>query len=145
METLLHIGNKSFAPSRYLSRQRTVITIGRHTEAVHNVIALDTNDIDTFQCQLTYDDGQWTIRSGQWRTECPKGLRSSRQHACSFCPGCCVNPVPAHPHYSWRQPLLPTLVNGQPLLDHGLPLRNGDVIMAGRVEIRVAIPPFTSP
>ena len=29
METLLHIGNKSFAPSRYLSRQRTVITIGR--------------------------------------------------------------------------------------------------------------------
>ena len=58
METLLHIGNKSFAPSRYLSRQRTVITIGRHIEAVHNVIALDTNDIDTFQCQLTYDDGQ---------------------------------------------------------------------------------------
>ena len=116
----------------HLSRARTIITLGRLSDEAYNVIALEDPTVDLFQCQFTRtSDGNWKVQNGQWRTECPKGIRSRLQHACSLCMGCCVNVRPAHPIYDWRLPEKPTLLNGLEISSEGVELKDGDVIQVG--------------
>ena len=140
MKTYLEINGKHIDLEANLSRARTIITLGKQSDEAYNVIALEDSTIDLFQCQFTRTaDGAWKVHNGQWRTECPKGIRSRLQHACSFCMGCCVNVRPAHPIYDWRMPETGTLLNGNNLTNEGTALKDGDVISAGSVTIKVLI------
>lgn len=136
MKAYLTFGDKTVELEGFLSRARTIVTIGRESDEAYNVIALADAETDVFQCQFTRTaDGAWVLHDGQWRTECPKGIRSRLQHACSMCMGCCVNPRPAHPIYSWRMPHCPTLLNGLPLPQENVALHPGDTITFGNTEI----------
>lgn len=135
---LLDIAGQTIDPQTLLSPRRTLISIGRQSADAYNVITIDDASVDLFQCQLKLSTDGWLLQNGQWRTECPKGILSRLQHACSMCMGRCVNSRPANPTYSWRMPATPTLLNGQPLPDEGTVLTNGDIIQCGNINIQVA-------
>lgn len=138
MKTYVIINGRRVDLEAHLSRSRTIITLGRTSEEAYNVLALDDDSIHLFQCQFTRTDtGAWRVHNGQWRTECPKGIRSRLQHACNMCMGRCVNPRPAHPAYSWRTPKNSTLLNGVELTHEGMELKDGDVIEVGNVRLSV--------
>ena len=138
MATILHIGEQSYTLESFLSPKRTLITIGLQSDKAYNVIPLADEQADLFQCQLSQTPQGWKIQNGQWRTECPKGIRSRLQHACDLCIGCCVNPRPAHPTYSWRFPAKTTLLNGNRILEGGAILHPGDTISIENTDIQIS-------
>lgn len=138
MKTYIIINDKQVDLEANLSRARTIITLGRCSEEAFNVIAVENESVDVFQCQFTRTSGGgWKIQNGQWRTECPKGIRSRLQHACAMCMGRCVNPHTANPTYSWRTPETPTLLNGVEVSHEGMELKDGDVIEGGGLKVVV--------
>ena len=140
MKTFINIAGKLVDLESHLSKARTIITLGKESEEAFNVLAVDDESVDLFQCQFTRTpDGGWKIHNGQWRTECPKGIRSRLQHACNLCMGRCVNPRPAHPTYSWRTPKNSTLLNGMELNHEGVEMKDGDVIEVGSVRFVVEV------
>ena len=140
MKTYIIINNKEIDLEANLSRARTIITLGRESEEAWNVIAVEDECVDLFQCQFTRtSEGVWMVHNGQWRTECPKGIRSRLQHACNLCMGRCVNSRPAHPTYSWRSPEKPTLLNGRVLNHEGVAMKDGDVIELGELNVLVKV------
>ena len=140
MKTFINIAGKLVDLESHLSKARTIITLGKESEEAFNVLTLDDESVDLFQCQFTRTpDGGWKIHNGQWRTECPKGIRSRLQHACNLCMGRCVNPRPAHPTYSWRTPKNSTLLNGMELNHEGVEMKDGDVIEVGSVRFVVEV------
>ena len=140
MKTYIEIEGKQVDLESHLSKARTIVTLGKNSEEAYNVIALEDDSIDLFQCQFTRTSaGNWKVQHGQWRTECPKGIRSRLQHACNLCMGRCVNSRPAHPTYSWRAPKNSTRLNGMELTHEGMELKDGDVIEAGNLQLSVVI------
>ncbi|MBO4431323.1 MAG: FHA domain-containing protein [Bacteroidaceae bacterium] len=138
MKTYIEIEGKQVDLEAHLSKARTIVTLGKNTEDAYNVLALDEDSVEVFQCQFTRTaEGNWKIQNGQWRTECPKGIRSRLQHACNLCMGRCVNSRPAHPTYSWRDPKNSTLLNGVELNHEGMELKDGDVIAMGHLHLSV--------
>lgn len=138
MRTQLTVGDNVFVLEKMVSASRTIITIGRETDETYNVITTG-GEGEMFQCQLTRAEGGWLLRNGQWRTECPKGIRSRLQHACALCRGCCVNVRTANPTYSWRFPEKPTLLNGETIPEKGVVVKEGDVISVGSFQIKVSV------
>ena len=140
MKTYIDIEGKQVDLEAHLSKVRTIVTLGRNSEEAYNVIALENDTIDLFQCQFTRTaEGTWNIQNGQWRTGCPKGIRSRLQHACNLCMGRCVNSRPAHPTYSWKMPDNSTLLNGQEIGNEGIELKDGDVITVGHLHLSVKL------
>ncbi|MBP5376170.1 MAG: hypothetical protein J6Y38_07555 [Bacteroidaceae bacterium] len=140
MKTFINIAGKLVDLESHLSKARTIITLGKGSEEAFNVLTLDDESVDLFQCQFTRTpEGEWKIHNGQWRTECPKGIRSRLQHACNLCMGRCVNPRPAHPTYSWRTPKNSTLLNGMELNHEGVEMKDGDMIEVGSVRFVVEV------
>ena len=140
MKTYIEIEGKQVDLESHLSKARTIVTLGKNSEEAYNVIALENDSIDLFQCQFTRTSaGNWKVQNGQWRTECPKGIRSRLQHACNLCMGRCVNSRSAHPTYSWRAPKNSTRLNGMELTHEGMELKDGDVIEAGNLQLSVVI------
>lgn len=139
MKTILLINGQRMALEDFLSRTRTIVTLGRASDEAYNVVALQDEAADLFQCQFVRVGEAWRVQNGQWRTECPKGIRSRLQHACSLCMGRCVNPRPAHPTYSWRVPGQPTLLNGAALTTEGATLRHGDLLQVGHTQVGVVV------
>ena len=138
MKTYIEIEGKQVDLEAHLSKARTIVTLGKNTEDAYNVLVLDEDSVEVFQCQFTRTaEGNWKIQNGQWRTECPKGIRSRLQHACNLCMGRCVNSRPAHPTYSWRDPKNSTLLNGVELNHEGMELKDGDVIAMGHLHLSV--------
>ena len=140
MKTYIEIEGKQVDLESHLSKARTIITLGKNTEEAYNVLALDEESVEIFQCQFTRTaEGNWKIQNGQWRTGCPKGIRSRLQHACNLCMGRCVNSRPAHPTYSWKDPKNSTLLNGVELNHEGMELKDGDVIAVGHLHFSVKV------
>lgn len=140
MKTYIEIESKQVDLESHLSKARTIITLGKNTEEAYNVLALDEESVEIFQCQFTRTaEGNWQIQNGQWRTGCPKGIRSRLQHACNLCMGRCVNSRPAHPTYSWKDPKNSTLLNGVELNHEGMELKDGDVIAVGHLHFSVKV------
>lgn len=140
MKTYIEIESKQVDLESHLSKARTIITLGKNTEEAYNVLALDEESVEIFQCQFTRTaEGNWKIQNGQWRTGCPKGIRSQLQHACNLCMGRCVNSRPAHPTYSWKDPKNSTLLNGVELNHEGMELKDGDVIAVGHLHFSVKV------
>ena len=135
-QLVLRIGDKEIVCEELLSRSRQHITIGSG-DAAYNSIRIDDESVDIFQCQLSKVGETWIIENGQFRTNCPKGIRHDKEIVCNACRGCCVNGTPGHPTYSWRKPKMPTLVNGEEIPDGGIVLNDGDGIMAGNIIMQV--------
>ena len=134
----IEIEGKEIRLEDLLSPARTLITLGRKSDEAYNVIAIDNPALHTFQCQFSHTaDGQWKLHNGQWRTDCPKGIRSRLQHACNLCMGRCVNVHPGRPTYGWRFPSLPTLLNGNEIATEGMLLSDGDVIEVGENQFTI--------
>ena len=131
MKTYIEIEGKQVDLESHLSKARTIVTLGKNSEEAYNVIALEDDSIDLFQCQFT------RTSAGNWKG--PKGIRSRLQHACNLCMGRCVNSRPAHPTYSWRAPKNSTRLNGVELTHEGMELKDGDVIEAGNLQLSVVI------
>lgn len=112
-----------------------VINIGQKCKQVWNTIALDSDSIDPFQCHLIGSGDSWRLEDGQERTECPKGLLSSKMVPCNGCLGRCVNIHAGRPKYYKRTPQTPTLINGESVGQWGTQLKDGDVITMGDVTI----------
>ena len=140
MKTYIEIEGKQVDLESHLSKAHTIVTLGKNSEEAYNVIALEDDSIDLFQCQFPRTSaGNWKVQNGQWRTECPKGIRSRLQHACNLCMGRCVNSRRAHPTYSWKAPKNSTRLNGMELTHEGMELKDGDVIEAGNLRLSVVI------
>jgi hypothetical protein len=139
MKTWIEIDGRLIDLEAHLSRARTIVTLGKNSEEAYNVIALDDEELDVFQCQFTRSGEGWKVQNGQWRTDCPKGIHSRLQHACSLCMGCCVNVHPGQPTYGWRLPEKPTLCNGTEIGTEGVDLKDGDVIEVGKRRMIVKL------
>ncbi|MBO4216077.1 MAG: hypothetical protein J5888_07100 [Bacteroidaceae bacterium] len=53
MKTYIEIEGKMVDLEIHLSKARTIVTLGRSSEEAYNVIALEQDSIDLFQCQFT--------------------------------------------------------------------------------------------
>lgn len=115
-----------------------VVNIGRKSDEVWNTIAIDSEGVDNFQCSLIGSaGGSWRLSNGQHRTECPKGLLSSKMVPCNGCLGRCVNLRAGRPKYYQRVPETPTLINNADVSQWGTELNPGDVISFADVTIKV--------
>lgn len=126
------INDTEYTLDNLITHTRKLISVGRKCDEVCNAIAVDEEAFDVFQCQISRNaDGEWLIHNGQYRTECPKGLRSPRDKACNSCMSVCVSISVANPTYSWRTPEKATLLNGA-TFDGYAPLHEGDNITVSR-------------
>jgi hypothetical protein len=114
-----------------------IINIGQKCKQVWNAVKIDDESVDPFQCNIIGSAGSYKLNHGQERTECPKGLLSSRLVPCNTCTGRCVNIRAGRPKYYQRTPETPTLVNGEPVSEWGTELHEGDTITLGKVTLRV--------
>ena len=114
-----------------------VVNIGQKCKQVWNTIAIDSEQVHPFQCHMIGSGDTWRLEEGQERTECPKGLLSSKMIPCNGCLGRCVNIHAGRPKYFKRTPETPTLINGQSIGQWGTQLNVGDVITIGEVTINV--------
>lgn len=114
-----------------------VLNIGQKCKQVWNTIAIDDEEADPFQCHLIGSGDSWRLNEGQNRTECPKGLLSSKLVPCNGCLGRCVNIHAGRPKYYQHDPQSPTLINGKNIGKWGEQLKVGDVITFGEVTINV--------
>lgn len=114
-----------------------VVFIGQKCKQVWNTIPIESESADTFQCHLIGSGELWRVNEGQNRTECPKGLLSSKLIPCNGCLGRCVNIRPGRPKYSKHDPETPTLINGEKIGQWGTEIKPGDTISFGDVIINV--------
>lgn len=114
-----------------------VINIGQKCKQVWNTIAIDSEQVDPFQCHLIGSGDTWRLEDGQERTECPKGLLSGKMIPCNGCLGRCVNIHAGRPKYYKRTPETQTLINGENVGKWGTELKANDVITIGEVTINV--------
>ncbi len=133
--------NKEYKLSSLLDENRNIITIGRECEDVYNTIAIkDTINIYISRCHCTLefdqDRREWVIRDGQWRINCPVGLRFKSIFPCTSCTALCSKCGGNHKH-SWRNSTNGTFVNSTEVGRDGMIIRIGDVISVGDVKLRV--------
>lgn len=115
-----------------------VVNIGRSSKEVWNTIAVEDESADPFQCNMVGAvGGSWRLKHGQNRTECPKGLLSTKTLPCTCCMGRCVGAHPGKARYYQRTPEQQTLLNGKPLSEWGNEINPGDVISFGCTVIKV--------
>jgi len=118
-----------------LAAKYTSISIGKKTDEVWNAVAIESEEVDTFQCHIvSCAGGPWRLNNGQNRTQCPKGLKSDRLMPCNGCEGPCVG---GRPKFANRLPAKPTLINGNPVSEWGTTLNMNDIITMGDTEIKV--------
>lgn len=118
----------------------TVICIGRASNDVWNHIGLTENEscyISRQHCTIEKDTktNNWIIRDGQFRSQCPIGLRSRNIFPCPRCT--------AHCNYGgrgpmkWKESLNGTYVNSIEVAPAGTTIIPGDIISIGDVKLRV--------
>ena len=109
------------------------ISIGQKCKHVWNTVAIDDESVDPFQCQIIGVAGNMKLKNGQNRTECPKGLLSSKLVPCNGCTGRCVNVHAGRPKFYQHDPSTETLINGNPVGQWGTELQVGDELTFGSV------------
>lgn len=117
----------------------SVICVGRATDDVWNNIRIKEEEstyISRKHCTIEKDRQRnlWIIRDGQFRTQCPLGLRQNHLFPCGYCTAYCTS------HGSenvWKESLNGTFVNSQEVPVTGTVIRSGDIISIGDVKLRV--------
>ena len=100
----------------HLLSGRNIITIGRDTNSIHNVVGITENNscyISRRHCtlELDFSSGCWILRDGQWVNESGQGY--------------------------WKESLNGTYLNSSEVDTYGVPINPGDIISIGDVKLRV--------
>lgn len=137
LEVILNDTTMTYDLTELWVKYSGVVNIGQKCKQVWNTIAVESESVDPFQCHLIGSGESWRLIEGQNRTECPKGLLSSKLVPCNGCLGRCVNIHAGRPKYYLRDPETPTLVNGEKVGQWGTEIKSGDLISFGNVKINV--------
>lgn len=146
MGMVLHImegenhGMKYYLDLLIQNLNRRVLTIGRESDDVFNNIPLKesfSSYISRCHATLEYNPaaGEWLIRDGQWRVECPIGKRSREVYPCMSCSAQCYDDNLRRPH--WKNSLNGTYVGSKEVDANGIVLKPGDIITIGDVKMRI--------
>ena len=132
--------NKEYRLDTLLRGNSRILTIGRDTEDVYNSIPIKetlSSYVSRCHCtlELDYEKGTWVIRDGQWRVDCPIGLRLRDMFPCKTCTAYCDNTHNRKPN--WKLSMNGTYVNSAEVDRSGIPLQLGDIISIGDVKLRV--------
>ena len=122
------------------TNKSSVLFIGRATPGVWNHIGIEENEsayISRQHCTIEKDEssGVWMIRDGQFRTQCPIGLRFSDVFPCKR--RCTARCPSGHPLRGWKESLNGTFVNSHEVSTAGMIIKPGDIISIGEVKMRV--------
>lgn len=117
----------------------SIIYIGRDGNEVWNHIGLKEEEscyISRRHCTIEKDTatGHWTIRDGQFRVECPIGLREATTSPCLTCSAICR---PGDRRHNWIESMNGTYVNSNEVTPSGIRIKAGDIISIGDVKMRV--------
>lgn len=132
--------NKEYRLDTLLRGNSRILTVGRDTEDVFNSIPIkETMSTYVSRChctlELDYEKGTWIIRDGQWRINCPIGLRFKDLFPCKACTARC--PDMQSGKHNWKQSMNGTYVNSSEIDRGGTALKLGDIISIGDVKLRV--------
>lgn len=131
--------NKEYRLEEMLKDGR-ILTLGRQSEDVYNAIPIkETQSSYVSRCHCTLERGQepgmWILRDGQWRVDCPIGLRMNKPFPCAMCTAVCRFDSPHK--LQWRQSMNGTYINSLEVERTGSVLKLGDIISIGDVKLRV--------
>ena len=132
--------NKVYKLNDLLNSNSRILTMGRESDDTYNAIPIrdtDNSYMSRCHCTLEYDAERnlWFIRDGQWRVECPIGLRFKGMFPCRVCTARCPNMNSGKHH--WKLSMNGTYVNSSEVDKTGMPLKLGDIITIGDVKLRV--------
>lgn len=132
--------NKEYILDSLLKGNSRILTIGRDTEDVFNSIPIKetlSSYISRCHCTLELDceRGTWVLRDGQWRIDCPIGLRFNDMFPCKVCTARCPNMQSGR--HNWKLSMNGTYVNSTEVDRSGISLKLGDIITIGDVKLRV--------
>lgn len=121
------------------TNKSSILFVGRATPGVWNHLAIEEKEsayISRQHCTIEKDEssGVWMIRDGQFRTQCPIGLRFSDVLPCRKCTARCPLVPPSR---GWKESLNGTFVNSQEVSTAGMMIKPGDIISIGDVKMRV--------
>ena len=124
-----------FKLNEMIGDRRQVVTLGRDDYSIHNDIAIHDSDFFVSRCHCTFEydemNGQWVIRDGQWRKQCPIALQKGT------CVGCTAYCRPVDKAGSWKNSMNGTYLNSSEVGNYGMVLNPGDIITIGDVKLRV--------
>lgn len=129
---------KTYDLSNFLKFSK-VITIGRENTQIYNMINVKETEsafISRCHCCIEYNSttNQWLIRDGQWRINCPIGLRKVATNPCSICK---EQNCSKSFDFQWRNSTNGTYVNSTEVSSTGIIMSSGDIISIGDVKIRI--------
>lgn len=119
----------------------SVIYVGRNNNYVWNHIGIKEDEscyISRQHCTIEKDSitNSWILRDGQYRIECPIGLRFDHILTCSKCTANCVS-MGRRGRMKWKESLNGTYVNSNEVSSAGVEIISGDIISIGDVKMRV--------
>lgn len=132
--------NKEYRLDDMLHGRSRILTVGRDSDDVFNSIAIkETMSSYVSRChctlELDYERGAWVIRDGQWRIDCPIGLRFKEIFPCKACTALCPSFNSGKHH--WMISTNGTYVNSSEVGREGTIIKLGDIISIGDVKLRV--------
>jgi serine/threonine protein kinase len=132
---------KTYNLNELLEGKATLLTMGRRSEDVWNHIQIKEEEscyISRKHCTIEKDTQRnvWIIRDGQYRTNCPIGLRLHEVFPCRKCTAACSS-FSATQQYRWSESLNGTYVNSHEVSPDGMVIKPGDIISIGDVKLRV--------
>lgn len=130
---------RTYRLNEFFKDNSSVLTVGRDSADVWNNIKIreqETCYISRCHCTIERNprDNSWTIRDGQWRSDCPIGLRFEHNFPCAHCSAACPQSGRA---MKWKTSLNGTYVNSVEVDPNGARIKAGDIISIGDVKLRV--------
>lgn len=130
---------KVYCLNELFTDNSTILCMGRAGDDIWNHIGITENEscyISRQHCTIEKDGStnSWVIRDGQFRAQCPIGLRSHHIFPCTKCTArCAARRTPMR----WKESLNGTYVNSDEVPPSGVRLSPGDIISIGDVKMRV--------
>lgn len=131
---------KTYILNELFTDRSTILFIGRTNQNVWNHISIKETEscyISRQHCTIEKDprNNLWVIRDGQFRTQCPIGLRLPNTFPCPLCTARCSPIYPSR--RVWEKSLNGTFVNSNEVDSRGMIIKPGDIISIGDVKMRV--------
>lgn len=132
---------KVYKLDEMINSSRRIVTMGRKSPDVYNVIGIKEEDscyISRIHCTMEKnpDSNRWILRDGQWRYDCPIGLRDRHSNPCLICTAWCNEKVRSDYKWSWKHSMNGTYINSKEVDEIGFYIKPGDIITIGDVKLR---------